>query len=61
LHSLRHRVFSAGGSEAAGALEQARRFKPDLTMRFVLEVLPITDPDFSARFTDGLRKAGLRE
>ena len=47
--------------EAAGALERARRFKPDVTIGFVLEVLPITDPDYRARFTDGLHKAGLPE
>ena len=46
---------------AAEALERARRFKPDVTTGFVLEVLPITDSDYRARFTDGLHKAGLPE
>jgi tetratricopeptide (TPR) repeat protein len=47
--------------EAVEALERARRFKSDLTIGFVLEVLPITDPECRDRFTDGLRKAGLPE
>ena len=46
-------------NEAAGALERARRFKPDVTIGFVLEVLPITDPECRALFMEGLRKAGM--
>ncbi len=47
--------------EAAGALERARQFMPDVTIGFVLEVMPITDPDYRARLTEGLRKAGLTD
>jgi TolB-like protein/Flp pilus assembly protein TadD len=47
--------------EAAAALARARRFKPDVTRKFIDLVLPITDPGYHARFIEGLRKAGVPE
>jgi adenylate cyclase len=47
--------------EAAEALEQTLQMRPGVTMAFVREVLPITDPECRERFESGLRKAGLPE
>ncbi len=45
--------------EAASALTEARRLKPDLSTAFVREVMPFRDPAHAGRVVDGLVKAGL--
>jgi adenylate cyclase len=45
--------------EAADALERMLRYRPGVTLAFVREVLPITDPECRERFEAGLRKAGM--
>ena len=47
--------------EAQDALEEELRLDPGLTLRKVRQQNPTTDPDFLARWLDGLRKAGLPE
>jgi adenylate cyclase len=47
--------------EARNALEEAVRFEPDLSLRKVQRQNPTTEPDFLARWLDGLRVAGLKE
>ena len=45
--------------EAADALERMLRYRSGVTLAFVREVLPITDPECRERFEAGLRKAGM--
>ncbi len=45
--------------EAAEGLAWLRQKRPDVTLAFLLEALPITDPEYRIRFEAGLRKAGL--
>jgi tetratricopeptide (TPR) repeat protein len=45
--------------EAAAALDQVYRSKPNFSAEFVREVFPFKVADHSERFLDGLRKAGL--
>ncbi|MBW1688983.1 MAG: tetratricopeptide repeat protein, partial [Deltaproteobacteria bacterium] len=47
--------------EAQGALEEELRLDPGLSLRKVRQQNPTTEPDFLARWLDGLRKAGLPE
>lgn len=47
--------------EATQPLEWLRRSRPDISIRFVREILPITDPVCRARYEAGLLKAGLPE
>jgi TolB-like protein len=47
--------------EARSALDEALRLEPDLSLRKVRHQNPTTDPEFLARWLDGLRKAGLKE
>ena len=47
--------------EAQDALEEELRLDPGLSLRKVRQQNPTTDPDFLARWLDGLRKAGLPE
>lgn len=49
------------GTEAQAAIARALLKKPDLTIAYVAEALPITDPRCREIFHDGLRKAGLSE
>jgi tetratricopeptide (TPR) repeat protein len=47
--------------EARAAVKEALRIDPDLTLAKVRSQNPSTDPDFLARWIEGLRKAGLPE
>jgi len=49
------------GEEARDAIRRAREKKPDVTIGYVAEALPITDPRCREVFHGGLRKAGLPE
>lgn len=43
------------------AIRRAREKKSDVSIAYVVETLPITDPRCREIFLDGLRKAGLPE
>jgi Flp pilus assembly protein TadD len=45
--------------EACDAIKRAREKKPDVSIAYVDEALPITDPHCREIFHEGLRKAGL--
>ena len=45
--------------EARDAIRRAREKKPDVSIGYVAEALPITDPRCREVFHGGLRKAGL--
>ena len=47
--------------EAGAALERARELQHDVSVRFVDEVLPITDAAYRKIFVGGLIKAGMPE
>ena len=47
--------------EAAAALAEAYRLKPDFSADFVRQILPFRIPEHRQRFLDGLAKAGLEE
>jgi TolB-like protein/Flp pilus assembly protein TadD len=47
--------------EARDAIRRARQTKPDVSIAYVDQTLPITDPRCRQTFLDGLRKAGLPE
>ncbi len=47
--------------EAHDAIRRARQKKPDVSIAYVDQTLPITDPRCRQTFLDGLRKAGLPE
>jgi tetratricopeptide (TPR) repeat protein len=47
--------------EAQRALEEELRLNPGLSLRRVRQQNPTTDPDFLARWLEGLRQAGLPE
>ena len=47
--------------EAAAALAQAYRLKPDFSVEFARKVLPFRNPAHRHRFLEGLAKAGLTE
>jgi adenylate cyclase len=65
--ALAHRTLAASYAqlgrleEARNALEAALRLEPDLSLRKVRQQLLTSDPDFTARWLDGLRVAGLEE
>jgi hypothetical protein len=45
--------------DARDAIRRAREKKPDVSIAYVDEALPITDPGCREIFLEGLRKAGL--
>ena len=45
--------------EAHAALERARKLKPDLSLHFIKQTLPITDAPSREHFLDGLSRAGV--
>ncbi|MEM7170859.1 MAG: adenylate/guanylate cyclase domain-containing protein [Pseudomonadota bacterium] len=47
--------------QAADALGRARAKKADLSLSFIAQALPISDPDCRKTFHDGLRSAGVPE
>ena len=47
--------------EARAAFDRARALQPDVSVRFVNNVLPITDPAYHDVFVGGLIKAGMPE
>jgi len=47
--------------EAREAIRRARQKKPDVSIAYVDQTLPITDPRCRQTFLDGLRQAGLPE
>ena len=47
--------------DCRGALEDARRIKPDLSIAYIGRSLPITDGGVLKKFTAALRKAGVPE
>jgi tetratricopeptide (TPR) repeat protein len=47
--------------EAQAALERVKRLKPDVSVSFVTQVLPITHAADREHFVSGLIKAGLPE
>ena len=47
--------------EARKAIGRARQKKPNTSIAYVDQTLPITDPRCRQAFLDGLRKAGLPE
>jgi adenylate cyclase len=47
--------------EARGALAEARRLEPNLSIAMVKAQNPTSHPDFLEPWLDGLRKAGLKE
>jgi hypothetical protein len=46
---------------AASAIERLRELDPNFRLDSIKSRLPYTDPDVLARWSDGLRKAGLPE
>jgi adenylate cyclase len=62
-HGIEAAVLAQLGREreAAAALAQVYRLKPDFSADFVLEVFPFQLAGHRDRFLDGLRKAGLPE
>jgi TolB-like protein/tetratricopeptide (TPR) repeat protein len=49
------------GAAAARAMARLRELAPDLRLSGLSDLLPIRNPDHVARWTEGLRKAGLPE
>jgi TolB-like protein len=49
------------GADAREAMSRARRKKPDLSIAYVDQTLPITDPRCREVFLEGLRMAGVPE
>jgi hypothetical protein len=47
--------------EARAAFDRARALQPDVSVRFVNNVLPITEPAYHDVFVGGLIKAGMPE
>jgi TolB-like protein/Tfp pilus assembly protein PilF len=47
--------------EARMALQEDLRLNPSESVSFIKQQVPYADPDFSERYLDGLRKAGLPE
>ena len=45
--------------DACDAIKRAQEKKPDVSIAYVDEALPITDPHCRETFHEGLRKAGL--
>lgn len=48
-------------SEARAAVQEMEQRQPGITIAFVREHLPVTDPDYMQHILEGLRRAGLPE